>query len=136
MGTRAKIFSYAVTLDRDWTAACDDGGPPLPTEEGWSPEHLVLAGLARCSLTSLGYHARRDGLELVSSADASGKVTRREEDGIYAFVEIDVRADVTLSPAPDDVRELLARAERDCFVGASLTVKPLYSWTVNGEEVR
>jgi hypothetical protein len=34
------------------------------------------------------------------------------------------------------VRELLARAERDCFVGASLTVKPRYSWTVNGEELR
>jgi organic hydroperoxide reductase OsmC/OhrA len=136
VGTRAKTFSYAVSLDRDWTAASDDGGPPLPAEEGWSPEHLVLAGLAQCSLTSLAYHARRDGLELASSADASAKVTRREEDGIYAFVQIDVRADVTLSPAPADVRELLARAERDCFVGASLTAKPLYSWTVNGEEVR
>jgi organic hydroperoxide reductase OsmC/OhrA len=136
VGTRAKTFTYAVSLDRNWTAACDDGGPPLPTEEGWSPEHLVLAGLARCSLTSLDYHARRDGLKLASSADASGKVTRREEDGIYAFVEVDVRADVTLSPAPPNVRELLARAERDCFVGASLTVKPRYSWTVNGEELR
>ena len=136
MATRAKTFSYAVSLDRDWTASSDDGGPPLPNEEGWSPEHLVLAGLARCSLTSLGYHAKRDGLELASSADASAKVTKREEDGLYAFVEIDVRADVTLTPAPRDVRELLARAERDCFVGASLTVKPLYSWTVNGEEVR
>jgi hypothetical protein len=47
-----------------------------------------------------------------------------------------VRADVTISPAPPDLRELLAKAERDCFVGASLTVAPLYAWTVNGEEVR
>ncbi|MBA3787913.1 MAG: hypothetical protein H0X21_04370, partial [Actinobacteria bacterium] len=77
-----------------------------------------------------------DGLELASSADASGTVTKRDEDGRYAFVEIEVQADVTLSPAPPDVRELLARAERDCFVGASLTIEPVYSWTVNGEEIR
>ncbi len=136
MATRAKTFSYAVSLDRDWAATSDEGGPPLPAENAWSPEHLLLAGLARCSLTSLGFHARRDGLELSSSADASAKVTRREEDGRYAFVEIGIHADVTLTPAPANVRELLAKAERDCFVGASLTVEPRYSWTVNGEEVR
>ncbi|MBA2298177.1 MAG: OsmC family protein [Actinobacteria bacterium] len=136
MATRAKTFSYAVSLDRDWAATSDEGGPPLPVENAWSPEHLLLAGLARCSLTSLGFHARRDGLELSSSADASAQVTRREEDGRYAFVEIGIHADVTLTPAPANVRELLAKAERDCFVGASLTVEPRYSWTVNGEEVR
>ena len=136
MATRAKTFSYAVSLDREWTATSGEGGSPLPAEEAWSPEHLVLAGLVRCSLTSLGYHATRDGLELASSGDASATVTRRDDDGRYAFVEIGVRADVQLSPTPPNVRELLARAERDCFVGASLTVSPSYSWTVNGEEVR
>ena len=43
---------------------------------------------------------------------------------------------MTLEPAPDDVRELLARAERDCFVGASLAIEPDYRWTVDGEEIR
>ena len=28
------------------------------------------------------------------------------------------------------VAELLAKAERDCFVGNSLTVTPVYEWTV------
>ena len=32
----------------------------------------------------------------------------------------------------DALAELLAKAERDCFVGASLTAKPSYRWTVNG----
>jgi len=32
--------------------------------------------------------------------------------------------------------ELLARAQRDCFVGASLTARPRYEWRVNGELVR
>ena len=34
-----------------------------------------------------------------------------------------------------ELGELLAAAERDCFVGASLTSPPRYRWTVNGEDV-
>lgn len=135
MSTRARTFTYAVELDRDWTATSNEGGSPLADEEAWSPEHLVLAGLARCTLTSLRYHARRTGLESAGSANASGEVTQRDTDGRYAFVRVRVELDVTVSPSPENVRELVAKAERDCFVGASLTVKPRYRWTVNGEEL-
>ena len=96
----------------------------------------MLAALARCTRTSLRHHAQRAGLELTSSAEARGTVTKRSSDDRYAFVEIAVELDVALEPAPENVRELLARAERDCFVGASLTVEPDYRWLVNGEEVR
>jgi hypothetical protein len=50
-------------------------------------------------------------------------------------VRIKVELDVTLAPTPTSTRELVAKAERDCFVGASLTAKPRYRWTVNGEEL-
>ena len=70
------------------------------------------------------------------STDARAEVTQRETDGRYAFVRIKVDADVTLDPKPQSVRELVAKAERDCFVGASLTAKPRYHWIVNGEELR
>ena len=43
--------------------------------------------------------------------------------------------DVTLEPRPQSLRELVAKAERDCFIGASLTARPRYHWTVNGEEL-
>ena len=135
MATRAKSFSYAVSIDRDWTATSEKGGSPIAEEEAWTPEHLVLAGLARCTLTSLRYHARRDGIEVTGGADAKGEVTARDTDGHYAFVRIRVELDVTLNPIPSSVRELVAKAERDCFVGASLTAKPRYRWTVNGEEL-
>jgi organic hydroperoxide reductase OsmC/OhrA len=135
VATGAKAFSYAVAVDRDGTARSEEGGSPLPEEEAWSPEHLVLAGLARCILTSLRYHARRDEIEVSGGADARGEVTQRDNDGRYAFVRIKVDADVTLDPKPQAVRELVAKAERDCFVGASLTAKPRYRWTVNGEEL-
>lgn len=135
MSTRAKTFSYAVSLDRDWTARSDEGGSDLPNEEAWSPEHLVLTGLARCVLTSLRYHARRIGVETTAGAEASGEVTQRVDDGRYAFARLRVEVDVVLDPVPENVRELVSKAERDCFVAASLTVKPGYRWTVNGEEL-
>lgn len=135
MATQAKTFSYAVSLDREGGVSSGEGGSTLAEEEAWTPEHLVLAGLARCTLTSLDYHARRVEVASGGSAAASGEVTQRTTDGRYAFVRIKVDLDVTLEPAPANVRELLSKAERDCFVGASLTAKPRYRWTVNGEEI-
>lgn len=135
MATRAKSFSYAVSVDRDWTATSEQGGASIPNDEAWAPEHLLLAGLARCTLTSLSYHARRDGIAVTGGADAAGEVAVRDTDGRYAFVRIKVELDVTLDPSPASVRELVAKAERDCFVGASLTAKPRYRWTVNGKEL-
>jgi hypothetical protein len=38
---------------------------------------------------------------------------------------------LTPKPGDDELAELLAKAERDCFIGASLTVKPTYRWTAN-----
>ena len=59
-------------------------------------------------------------------------MTRREEDGRFAFVLVTVEGDVAFEPTPDDetIAALLAKAERDCFIGASLTVAPAYTWRV------
>jgi organic hydroperoxide reductase OsmC/OhrA len=135
MALRARTFTYAVSVDENWTSTSDKGGTPIPDDEAWSPEHLVLAGLARCTLKSLSYHAQLRGLGVTSHASANGVVTKRESDGRYAFVEIKVRLEASFEPAPSDLPELLALAERDCFVGASLTVDPDYRWTVDGEAV-
>ncbi len=137
MEARAKEFRYAVGLAADGALSTEQGASLVPDVE-WTPEHLLLAGLVRCSLDSLRHHAKRAGLEIASSAgDASALVTRRESDGRYAVVEAAVELSVGLEPepAPTALTELLAKAERDCFVGASLTAKPSYRWTVNGREV-
>lgn len=134
MSTRPRTFAYAVTVDEAWAAHSDRDGAPLAVvdDDAWTPEHLVLAGLVRCSLGSLRYHCRRAEIVLTSSASARGTVTLREEDGRFAFVEITVDANVTFDPKPDEagVADLLTKAERDCFVGASLTAKPIYAWSV------
>ncbi len=136
MGQPAKRFEYAAAVDRAGRVSAEGGvAVELPPE--WSPEALVLAGLARCTLASLAYHARRAELDLVASASASGAVTRREADGRYAFVELTCRIEAEVDPAPpgEELRALIAKAERDCFVSASLTIRPRYLWRVNGEQV-
>jgi len=130
MATRAKVLEYAVELDRGGRLTIPGGGQFVPPE-GWSPDHLLLAALVRCSIDSLTFHARRGGHEVAASGEAQGTVTRRESDGRYAFVEIGVRIDAQLTPRADDTDDLVEKAERDCFVGASLTVKPRYEWHVS-----
>jgi uncharacterized OsmC-like protein len=127
---RGKEFRYAVDLGAGDDVRTEDG-TPLAAGVEWTPEHLLLAGLLRCSLKSLRHHARRAGIE-VTHATGSGRalVAERESDGRYAVVEAEVAFDISLAPHPgkDELAELLEKAERDCFVGASLTVKPTYRW--------
>ena len=136
MPVRAKTLEFEAQLDRGGRVSAEDC-PALELPDEWTAEHLVLAALLRCSLTSLRHHAERAGLDAVGSGTASGAVTKREEDGRYAFVEIETSFDVEIAPAPDAnaLAELLAKAERDCFIGASLRVKPSYRWRVNGGDI-
>jgi uncharacterized OsmC-like protein len=131
---KTKEFTYAIEVDRAGRVTAD-GQARLELERAWTPEHLVLAGLARCTLQSLRHHADRAGIDFVAAASAAARVTKREEDGRYAFVEIHVDIEVELEPQPEDVRALLDKAERDCFVGASLRPHPRYAWRMNGVAV-
>ncbi len=124
---RAKVFDYVIDLDRDGRATIPGGESLLPPES-WTADHLLLTALLRCSIDSLAYHAQRAGSATQASGSASGRVTQRDSDGRYAFVEIECRIDATLEPPTADPTDLTAKAERDCFVGASLTVKPRYEW--------
>ena len=136
MAQNAKEFRYAIALDRAGRLTAE-GASPLELAEPWTPEHLVLAGLLRCTLQSLRFHADREGVDFLARAGASGTVTKRPGDGRYAFVEIDVELNLELEPPPEgeELQALLAKAERDCFVGASLQPSPRYRWRVNGSEL-
>jgi organic hydroperoxide reductase OsmC/OhrA len=127
---KAKELRYAVDLREGGELRVEDG-TPLHVDPAWSPEHLLLAALVRCSLKSLAYHARRAGIEVThATGSARAMITRRESDERYAMVECDVELDVRLAPepGPEQLTALHAKAERDCFVSASLSVKPTYTW--------
>lgn len=130
MATKAKVLEYAVEMDRGGRFTIPGGGQ-FVSPEGWSADHLLLAALVRCSIDSFAYHARRAGHEAAASGSAQGTITKSGDDGRYRFVEIDVRLDVQLTPRTNEPDDLISKAERDCFVGASLTVKPGYTWNVS-----
>ena len=136
MPTQPRVLEFDVAVDRERRASSGLGGTALPHEDEWWAEHLVLAGLLRCTMTSLDYSARRFDVSASASGRAHGTVTKRE-DGLYAFVDVETRLDVELEPppAPEVTRELLEKAERGCFVSNSLTAKPRHHWIVNGQEV-
>jgi uncharacterized OsmC-like protein len=133
VAVRPKRLEFAVAIDEAGLAS-PDGREPLDFPDGWTPEHLVLTALAACSLASLAHHLKRAGREHAASASATGAVTRRE-DGRWGFVELECRVDLELEPEPpaEELAELLRKAERGCFIGASLHPHPTYRWRINGE---
>jgi uncharacterized OsmC-like protein len=138
VSSHPRLLEFHVSVDRSGDARSALGGSVLPREEEWWAEHLVLTGLVRCTLASMGYAARRAGLEWSSAGAAHGVVTKRAEDGRYAFVDIETTFEVSLDPPPDQaaVRSLVAKAEHGCFVSNSLKATPRHRWIVNGDEIR
>jgi organic hydroperoxide reductase OsmC/OhrA len=136
MPPRARVLHFDITVDRAGDARSALGGSPLPREVEWWAEHLVLAGLVRCTLASMDYAARRAGLNSLGVGTAHGVVAKRD-DGLHAFVSIETQLEVDLAPAPDNrvLEELVAKAEHGCFVSNSLTARPRHRWIVNGVEV-
>jgi len=134
---RARELRYAVDLTADGELR-DENGVVLDVPTEWSPEHLLLAALVRCSLKSLGFHAGRKGVDVRSASGSSRTlVAQREADDRYALVETEAELAVEIVPEPEPnaLSALLSLAERDCFVGSSLTAKPSYRWVVNGRSI-
>ena len=145
----SKQFSYGVSLAWDGRRAAtlsSDGPPqilsappadfPYGEEERWSPERLFLASLASCTMISYLAHAEHRGVEVRGySAEIDGTVMRRVEDGRYAFVHVHQRPTVLVAPGhADRARELMGKAERDCFISASTTAEVQNDWEITEDE--
>jgi organic hydroperoxide reductase OsmC/OhrA len=137
VAVRAKELRFAVELTAS-DELRDENGVVLQVPLEWSAEHLLLAALVRCAVKSLRHHGRRRDIAVRSAAGtARTLVTKLQTDDRYASVdtEVELAVGVEPEPKPDDLAALLALAERDCFVGSSLTAEPRYRWTVNGRTI-
>jgi organic hydroperoxide reductase OsmC/OhrA len=105
---------------------------PMGEDDRWSPEQLFLAGLASCTMISFLAHAEHKGVEVTGySASIGGTVMRRVEDGRYAFVHVHQRPSVTVAAGQAErARELIGKAERDCFISASTTAEVQNDWEI------
>jgi len=136
VAARPKVLEYEAAIDARGQVSAE-GCPPFSLPEEWEAEHLLLAALLRCSLMSLRNHAKRHDMQSRGGGRAAGRITKRESDGRYAFVAIELVLDAEVEPEPahGELRRLLEDAERDCFISASLAVAPSYVWRVNGVPV-
>jgi organic hydroperoxide reductase OsmC/OhrA len=133
---RAKVFEYRTQLDPGHGLRAE-GGDPLATGDGWSPENLLLGALLRCITASLEHYAGPAGVAVAVTGEAHGTVTLREDEGVFGLVAAEADVHVTLDPLPDPdaVVKLLRRAKAGCFVSNSLSVHPVFWFTVNGAPV-
>jgi organic hydroperoxide reductase OsmC/OhrA len=118
-------------LKTGWLAAAADGLPALdvasPPEfdgpEGvWSPEHLFVASLAACLMTTFRAIAEASGVEVLAYDD---RVTGRlslADDRLYRIERVTLRPEIVIADADqvDKARRLLDKAERACLISRSV----------------
>lgn len=109
-----------------------DGLPALgvasPPEFGgpagiWSPEHLFVAAISACLMTTFRALAERSGMEVVDySDDATGHLSR-DKRGLYRMERVTLRPRVVTGDeaAVAKVHRLLRKAEQVCLIGNSVS---------------
>lgn len=108
-----------------------DGLPTLevasPPEFGgpagvWSPEHLFVASVAACLMTTFRSIAENSGVEVLEYHDYSIGHLKRAEDGLYSIERITLRPNVLISTGSklDRAHRLLEKAEKVCLIGRSI----------------
>jgi peroxiredoxin-like protein len=97
--------------------------PEFQGQDGlWTPEHLYVASVNACFMTTFLAIAGNSKLDVVSfSASAEGKLEKIEGGG-FQVTEIVLRPRVVLRAARDlgRARRIVEKAERNCFITSSI----------------
>lgn len=100
-----------------------DAPPEFKGHDGvWTPEHLFVAAVNSCFMTTFLAIAENSKLEFVSfSADAKGKLEKLEGKG-FIMTEVVLRPKLRISHARDAERagRILEKAEKACLISNSI----------------
>ncbi len=100
-----------------------DAPPEFKGNEGvWTPEHLFVAAVNSCFMTTFLAIAENSKLEFVSfSADAKGKLEKLEGQG-FIMTEVVLHPKLLISHARDAERagRILEKAEKNCLISNSI----------------
>jgi peroxiredoxin-like protein len=103
-----------------------DAPPEFKGHEGvWTPEHLFVASVNSCFMTTFLAIAENSKLDLVSfSAGAQGKLEKVADQG-FIMTEITLRPKLVLRNARDAERasRILGKAEKNCLISNSIKAK-------------
>lgn len=122
-GTGLNTGSLEAAADK--LAALEVASPP---EFGgpagvWSPEHLFVASLAACLMTTFRAIAEASGLEVLEYSDQSSGHLQRGEDRRYSFDTVTLRPRVVIEDEAkiDRTLRLLHKAEEACLISRSVS---------------
>lgn len=89
----------------------------------WSPEHLLVAALASCLMTTFRAIAANSGVEVLGYTDRSTGRLLRGDDGVYRIAKVTLRPMVVISEESraDRTLRLLEKAERVCLISRSVS---------------
>ena len=100
-----------------------DAPPEFKGHEGvWTPEHLFVASVNSCFMTTFLAIAENSKLEFVSfSADAQGKLEKLNGQG-FMMTEITLHPKLVIKNARDAERanRILEKAEKHCLISNSI----------------
>ena len=94
------------------------GGP----EKIWSPEHLFVASVASCLMTTFRSVAARSGIEVLDYTDEAVGRLRRGDDGRYSIETVILRPAIVISSDSrmDRAQRLIEKAEEVCLISRSI----------------
>lgn len=127
---------YFYTTEVEWTGERrgDLRAPVLPSihvdappefkghEGSWTPEHLFVASVNSCFMTTFLAIAENSKLEFVSfKADAKGKLEKLDGQG-FMMTEITLRPKLIIANSRDAERasRILEKAEKNCLISNSV----------------
>jgi len=91
-------------------------------EGAWTPEHLIVATVQSCLLTTFLYYTNRMGIELVSySSEAEGLLEMAPDGAAFTRFHVKPRVVVASGDQVAAAREALDKAETACLITASVT---------------
>ena len=119
------------------TGVIDSPNDPLPTLEVgsppefggpggmWSPEHLFVASIASCLMTTFYAIAAISGLDVLQYEDEAIGHLQRGEDRLYLIDRVLLRPTVVVGDETEVVKakRLLMKAEDACLIGRSVVSK-------------
>jgi peroxiredoxin-like protein len=128
------VFSVRLQGSDSKSGKMDSSGDGLPSLEVasppefggpagvWSPEHLFVASVSACLMTTFRAIAERSGVDVVDYEDhASGDLVRGD-DGFYVIETITLRPRVCVGDERqiEKAGRLILKAEGACLIGRSI----------------
>jgi organic hydroperoxide reductase OsmC/OhrA len=104
------------------------GGP----DGVWSPEHLFVAALASCLMTTFRAMAEASRIEVLEYSDSATGSLVQDDTRKYAFDTVTLRPRVVIADEAhvDRTLRILHKAETDCLISRSVASEILLEPTV------